>query len=209
MKIIGSYAKIVITGLVCLVLGGLGCHGQDAASAIVPAVSAASADYLLRPGDILQVKVFKEENLTREVSVSQERSFSLPLIGTVDVGNKSVRQVEELVRQLYDKDYLVNPQVSVIVLRYSERTVNVMGAVNAPQAVQFPSERGLTLMDAITRAGGFSRLANREKVSITRTDEKGVSTTITINTKRLLNNDSSNQIPLQVGDVIFVPEAFM
>lgn len=163
---------------------------------------------MLRPADILQVKVFQEEDLTREVSVSQEYTVSLPLIGTVDLRKRSVRQAEELIRQLYDRDYLVNPQVTVIVLKYAERAVNVIGMVNSPQAVPFPPERGLTLLEAIARAGGFNRLADRANVRITRTDDKGVSATFTVNADKLLDAKSANLWTLQVDDVVFVPEKF-
>ncbi|MBC8008745.1 MAG: polysaccharide export protein [Burkholderiales bacterium] len=168
----------------------------------------ATTDYLLRPSDILQVKVFQEDDLTREVSISREFELSLPLIGAVNVRNRSVRQVEELIRQLYDRDYLVNPQVSVIVLKYAERAVNVIGSVNSPQAVEFPAERGLTLLEAITRAGGFSRLADKTKVKIIRTDEKGVTSTFSINTEKLMDSNTANLWSLQVDDVIQVPEKF-
>lgn len=170
----------------------------------IPAAS--STDYVLRPADVLQVKVFKEEDMTREISVSTEMNISLPLIGNIDVKNRTVRQLEEVIRQLYDRDYLVNPQVTVIVLRYAERAVNVIGMVNSPQAVPFPPERGLTLLEAIARAGGFNRLADRKKVTITRTDEKGISNTFTINAEKLLDSKSTNVWPLQVDDVVFVPE---
>lgn len=180
------------------------CFGQDA-----PASTAVQTnDYLLRPSDLLQIQIFQEEDLTREVSVSQEYTISLPLIGTVDARNRSVRQVEEIIRQLYDRDYLVNPQVTLIVVRYAERSVNVIGSVNIPQAVPFPSERGLTLLDAIARAGGFSRLADRSKVSITRTDDGGVSRTFTVNAERLIDGNTANLYQLQVNDVINVPEKF-
>jgi protein involved in polysaccharide export with SLBB domain len=167
-----------------------------------------NTDYLLRPSDILQVKVFQEEDLTREVSVSQEYTVSLPLVGTVDLRKRTVRQAEELIRQLYDRDFLVNPQVTVIVLRYAERSVNVIGMVNQPQAVPFPAERGLTLLEAVARAGGFNRLANRSAVKITRTDAEGVSTTFTVNAEKLLSAKSSDLWSLQVDDVVYVPEKF-
>lgn len=185
-----------------LVLGAMAgsLRGQD---------GPASSDYLLRPSDILQVKIFQEDDITREVSVSLDYKISLPLIGTVDVRGRSARAVEEIVRQLYDRDYYVNPQVSLIVLKYAERTVNVIGAVNSPQAVQFPPEKGLTLLDAIARAGGFSRLAKRSAVSIMRTDANGVSTTITVDATRLISSQSANLFPLEAGDVIFVPESFI
>ncbi|NDC74518.1 polysaccharide export protein [bacterium] len=174
--------------------------------ATAPSAPAAPVDYVLRPADILQVKIYKEEDLTREVSVSQEYTVSLPLIGNVSVKNRSVRQIEEMIRQLYERDFLVNPQVTLIVLKYAERAVNVIGSVNAPQAVPFPPERGLTLLEAVARAGGFSRLADRSKVKIIRTDEKGVSTTFTINADKLMESRSVNLWALQVDDVIQVEE---
>ena len=191
-----------------ILLGALPLTSQSQVASEAPAAAPikSTTDYLLRPADILQVKVFQEDDLTREVSVSREFELSLPLIGTVNVRNRSVRQVEELIRQLYDRDYLVNPQVSVIVLKYAERAVNVIGSVNAPQAVEFPAERGLTLLEAITRAGGFSRLADKKNVKIIRTDEKGVASTFTINTEKLMDANTANQWSLQVDDVIQVPE---
>jgi polysaccharide export outer membrane protein len=173
------------------------------------AVASISADYQLRPSDLLQVRVFQEEDMTRDVAVSQDFSISLPLIGIINVKGRSLRQTEELIRQLYDRDYLVNPQVTLIVLRYAERTVNVIGSVNAPQAVSFPPERGLTLLEAIARAGGFSRLANRSQVKVVRRDDKGQSTTYTVNADRLISGSSDSAWPLQVDDIIEVPERFL
>jgi polysaccharide biosynthesis/export protein len=171
-----------------------------------PPPTLSSTDYQLRPSDILQVKVFQEEDLTREISVSQELTISLPLVGTIDVRGKSIRQTEEMIRVLYDRDFLVNPQVTLIVLKYAERAVNVIGSVNSPQAVPFPPERGLTLLEAIARAGGFSRLADQSKVRIIRTDAKGVSNTYVVNAGKLIDSTSGNLWSLQVDDVIQVPE---
>lgn len=193
--------------LALCVLSGLS-HAQESLTPAptLPVPVSTTADYMLRPSDVLQIKVFQEEDLTREVSVSREYAISLPLIGSVDVRNRSVRQAEEMIRQLYDRDYLVNPQVSVIVLKYAERAVNVIGQVNVPQAVPFPAERGLTLLEAIARAGGFNRLADRSRIKITRTDDKGVSNTFTVNAEKLLESQSANLWSLQVDDVVFVPE---
>jgi polysaccharide export outer membrane protein len=183
-------------------------HAQNSTTSGATA-SNSSTDYMLRPADILQIKVFQEEDLTREVSVSREYAISLPLIGAVDLRNRSVRQAEDLIRQLYDRDFLVNPQVTVVVIKYAERAVNVIGQVNSPQAVPFPAERGLTLLEAIARAGGFNRLADRANVKITRTDDKGISTTFTVNAEKLLDSSKmTNLVTLQVDDVVFVPEKF-
>jgi polysaccharide biosynthesis/export protein len=200
--------RVVLAGLV--LVSSVGKTIAADAGIVPPAqVVSATVDYQLRPSDILQIKVFQEEDLTREISISQEYTISLPLIGTVDVRNRSVRQVEENIRQLYDRDYLVNPQISLIVLKYAERAVNVMGAVNSPQAVPFPPEGKLTLLDALSRAGGFNRLADKQNVRITRTDDKGVSTTFTINAEKLMDSKGDNLWYLQVNDVIFVKENFL
>lgn len=168
--------------------------------------SAAPLDYILQPSDLLNVQVFQEENLKRDVRVSQELEITLPLIGKVSVKGKSVRQSEDLIRDLYNKDYLVNPQVNIVVVEYSKRTVNVIGQVNQPGAVLFPQEQGLTLLDAISRAGGFTRLANREKVKLTRTNADGKSETYIINVDELIKGSSSNSWPLLANDNVFVVE---
>lgn len=170
---------------------------------------AAALDYVLQPSDLLNVQVFQEENLKRDVRVSQEYSITLPLIGKVDVKGKTLRQAEELIRQLYDRDYLVNPQVNVVVVEYSKRSVNVIGQVNQPGAVLFPQEQGLTFMDAISRAGGFSRLANRKQVKLTRTNADGKSETYIINADDLIKSGSSNTWQLLANDIIFVPESIL
>lgn len=171
--------------------------------------AAAIMDYVLQPSDLLNVQVFQEENLKRDVRVSQENSITLPLIGKVDLRGKTLRQAEEIIRELYDRDFLVNPQVNIVVIEYAKRTVNVIGQVNQPGAVLFPQEQGLTLLDAISRAGGFSRLANRSQVKLTRTNADGRTDTYIINVDDLIRGNSSNSWPLLVNDVVFVPERIL
>lgn len=174
-----------------------------------PLSSAVVLDYLLQPSDLLDVQIFQEENLKRQVRVSQEYSITLPLIGKVDVRGKSLRQAEDLIRTLYERDYLVNPQINVVVIEYAKRTVNVIGQVNQPGAVLFRQEQGLTLLDAISRAGGFSRLANRTQVKLTRTNSDGKSDTYVINADDLIKGSSSNTWQLLINDIIFVPERIL
>ncbi len=171
-----------------------------------PLPAAAALDYVLLPSDLLSVQIFQEENLKRDVRISKEYSITLPLIGKVDLKGKTLRQAEDLIRELYDRDYLVNPQVNVVVVEYAQRSVNVIGQVNQPGAVLFPQEQGLTLLDAISRAGGFSRLADRKQVKLTRTNADGKTDTYIINANDLIGGSSSNSWPLLVNDIIFVPE---
>ena len=178
----------------------------DAAKADPAKADAGKADYVLQPQDVLKVQVLGEDDLTREVRISQENTISLPLIGTLDLKNKSAHQAQELIRELYDRDYLVNPQVSLIVTEYAKRYVNVLGQVTTPGQVQFPQEQGLTLVEAIARAGGGTRLANLKKVVLKRAKPDGTTEAITINVEDLQKGESNETYPLQAGDVITVPE---
>ncbi|MBI4661867.1 MAG: polysaccharide export protein, partial [Verrucomicrobia bacterium] len=155
---------------------------------------------------MIKVQVFQEEDINGQgsVNISQEHTVFLPLIGYVNLKGKTVRQAEEIIRALYDRDFLVNPQVSVIVVKYSERSVNVLGAVNGAGRIQFPQERGLTILDAISLAGGQSRLADLKKVKLTRKNSDGEPVTTTINVDEMMKGGSRDAVALEKDDVIFV-----
>jgi polysaccharide export outer membrane protein len=167
------------------------------------------AFYILHPMDLVKVQVFQEPDMERELRVSQDHTIVMPLIGVVDVRNRTVREAELLIAELYQRDYLVNPQINITVLEYSQRTVNVLGAVNTPGSVVIPPERDFRLLDAIARSGGFSRLANRSKVSLTRARANGQTENFVINADQLVSGDAANRWLVQDGDVIFVPERML
>ncbi len=167
------------------------------------------AVYVLRPMDLLKLQVFQEPDLDRELRVSQNSTITVPLIGVVDVKDRTIREAEELITELYGRDYLVNPQINITIMEYAPRTVNVLGAVNAPGAVAMPPEKSFTLLDAIARAGGFSRLANRGHVSLTRSLPGGRTENFVINANQLVSGDAVNRWPIHDGDVVFVPERML
>ena len=165
-------------------------------------------DYLLLPQDVIKIQVFQEEDINKqgEVAISQEFTVVLPLIGTVNLRGKTVHQAGEIIRGLYDRDFLVNPQISVTVMKYAERTVNIIGAVNTAGRVSFPEERGLSIVDAISLAGGPNRLADLKKVKLTRTRPNGEAESITINVDEMTKGGAGNPVALLPDDVVFVPE---
>ncbi len=167
-----------------------------------------AVDYTLQPLDLLRVVVFQEPDLERQVRISQEGAINLPLIGSLDLTGKSVRQAEELVRARYDAEFLKNPQITITVLEYTPRTVQVLGAVNQPGAIAFTPEQQMTIMEAIAKAGGQSRIADIRKVRLTR--QTGDKTEIfTINLDDLMKGSSTEKWPLIKGDVLFVPERIL
>lgn len=169
----------------------------------------AQPDYVLQPYDMIRVVVFQEPDLGREVRLSPDTTLTLPLIRTVDLKGKTVREAQEIIRGLYDRDYLVNPQINITVLEYAKVSVNVLGAVNLPGAVVIAPDQGLKLLDAIAHAGGFSRLADRKHIKLSRTDGEGKTTTFVINADAIIQSTSLDQWPLQKADVIYVPERLL
>src|ERR1700691_4834968 len=110
------------------------------------AAPSGQADYVLQPCDLIQIVVFQEPDLARDVRLSQESTISLPLIGTVDLAGKTVRAAQETIRRLYEKDYLDNPQINITVTEYAKQEVNVLGSVNTPGAISIPPEQPLKLL---------------------------------------------------------------
>ncbi len=171
--------------------------------------SSAQAEYILQPMDLVKIEVFQEPDLERQVRITQDSSITLPLIKKVDLKGKTVQQAQEIIRELYDKDYLVNPQINLTVMEYAKRDVKVLGQVGKPGAVVIPTDRPLKLLDAIALAEGFTRLADRKRVTLTRIDVDGKTTTTEINADSIIQSKNADQWTLQQGDVINVPERLL
>ena len=189
-----------------LAMVALGTLGRLSAADTTPA---SQPDYVLQPYDLVRVVVFQEPDLGREVRLSPDTTLTLPLIRTVDLKGKTVREAQDIIRTLYDQDYLVNPQINITVLEYAKVSVNVLGAVNTPGSVLIPPDQGLKLLDAIAHAGGFNRLADRKRVKLSRTDADGKTATFVINADDIIQSTSIDQWPLQKSDVIYVPERLL
>ena len=169
-------------------------------------ISDKAGNYRLSPSDLLRVEVFQEPDLFREVRIAQDGSILLPLVGKIYIGGKSIFDAERLITELYNRDYLVNPQINVTIVDYALRRVNVIGQVNNPGIVVFPPEEEMVLLEAISLAGGFNRLADKRKVTLTRTLLNGKTETFTIDTGKLIAGDDAMRWDLQKDDVIFIPE---
>lgn len=170
--------------------------------------SKGSADYILQPEDVIRVHVFQEDDINKqgEVRISGEHTIFLPLIKIISLKGKTVRQAEELIRDLYNRDYLVNPQVSINVLKYAERSLSVTGAVNNAGRILFPQERGLTIVEAISLAGGQSRVADLKRVRLTRRGANGELNTQIVDVDSIMRGGARDAVPLENGDSLFVPE---
>ena len=202
-------APLLVTLFSAFVCIGAEANSQAEAEGAISVARDRRSDYVLQPQDSLRVFIFQHDDLNRQmdsVQVSPEYSISLPLVGTISVRGLTTRQAEGIIRQAFDRDYLVNPQVSVVVVKYAERSVNVLGQVGKPDRVPFPQEKGLTIIEAITLAGGPTRLADLKRVKLTRKQSDSETVVEEIDVSSMMNKGGKDAVQLKTGDVIFVPE---
>ena len=161
-------------------------------------------NYRIGIGDLLHIEVYDEEDLTKEVRVLTDGFISFPLLGRVVAGGRTVEELEKELTQRLAAKYLVSPQVTVFVREFS--SVFVFGEVKNPGS--FPILGKLTVFEAITRAGGFTPVANPSKVKVIR-DENGQEVTFEVDIEKLTKNgDSSQDRELQANDRVIVPRSF-
>ncbi|PHS28250.1 MAG: polysaccharide biosynthesis protein [Robiginitomaculum sp.] len=180
-----------------LVMGLASCASGPAPSAArgpgAPSQIRTGADYHLGSGDQLRVIVFGEEDLSGEFVVDGGGQVSLPLVGEVSAKGKTVRQFQRAVEAKLKEGYLTDPRVSAEVLNF--RPFYILGEVKSPG--EYPYLSGLTVMNAVATAEGFTYRADTRKVYIKRAGEIGeYAYTLTTET------------PVQPGDTIRIGERF-
>ena len=163
------------------------------------------SNYLLTPNDLIEVRVFQEDDLTSKLRVSKDSTITFPLIGQLKVGGKSPQEAASLIRDSLTK-YLINPQVTLTVIAYSKRRFTVLGQVNRPGAYDMPDRESLALLQAIGMAGGYTRLAAPSKITLKRT-VSGKESIFKLNAKTMASEGSSTAFDVQPGDVITVGES--
>ena len=139
-------------------------HAQSGAEPAATAANAQAMDYLLGPGDKVRVTVYGEESLSGEFFVSGSGLMSLPLIGEIKVGGMTVGQFQTAVQDKLKDGYLKDPRVSAEVLTF--RPFYILGEVEKPGT--YPYTSGLTVLNAVATAGGFTYRADKKSVYIKR-----------------------------------------
>jgi protein involved in polysaccharide export with SLBB domain len=171
-------------------------------SAIGSASDSELPDNTLGPNDVFDVRVYGEAELSYTFRVASDGTIDYPLLGTITVGGMSPTEVAcVLEKDLKEKDYIKNPQVSVFVRESKSKKVSVVGEVQ--REVTFPYEEGMSIVEAISIAGGFAPTARENDTTVTRI-VNGKKKLFHIPVKSISEGRSQNFI-LQPGDIIFVP----
>jgi len=174
---------------------------------LVSLTSAPARPYVLGPNDLVLVKVYRQEDLESRIRISADGTSTFPLLGTINLGGKTLEEATAHIRELLQKDYLVNPQVSLTILEYAKRRFTVLGQVQRPGSFEIPNEESVNLLEAIAMGGGFTRLANTSKITITRT-AGGKKATLILDAKTLTESSTSNLVILP-DDTITVPQRIL
>lgn len=170
------------------------------------ALSSGESDYILVVGDVVQLNIFREPDLTTQATIARDGTVQLPLIREVQLAGLSIRDAREVLRQLYDTKYLVDPQVFLNVVKYAQRKFTIMGQVARPGSYELQGGERMDLLEAIGLAGGFTRIANRGRVVVQRR-ESGEVKAIRANAKRMADGKEP-PLEVQPGDVITVTESW-
>jgi len=150
-----------------------------------------SEDYRLGPGDELEIEVYNQDDLTGRYNLDGSGRFSMNLIGVVDARGLTASELESKLVEQLRPDYLVNPRVSVRVLKY--RPFYIIGEVNSPNS--YPYVDGMTYLTAIAIAGGYTYRAKKDVVYVVRgNDPDGEELKLSVNDK------------VMPGDIIRVDE---
>lgn len=163
----------------------------------------ATASGTIGSRDSVEIRVFREDDLTTRGQLSNAGSVSMPLIGNVRLSGMSTDSAARLIEGKLRDGYLVRPEVTVSITSRVRKTVTVLGKVQSPGVFRLDPNRQLTLAEAVGMAGGLQRIANSRKVTLTR---RNASEPMVINFKDIASGKIKD-IPLADGDIINIPES--
>jgi len=170
------------------------CALSALASAQTPASDLSLSNYRLGSGDVITVEVLGEEDLKRDhIRLSDAATISYPILGEIRLSGKTVGELERIIREGLRGRYLVNPQVTVTINEYRNFYIN--GQIKKPGG--YPYVPGLTVIKAVSIAGGFNERAAQDKIFIVRESDP-----------------SHKRMPVELnvavypGDIVTVEESF-
>jgi polysaccharide export outer membrane protein len=165
-----------------------------------PAPASTDSNYVIGAQDVLDISVWKEEQLTKTVPVRPDGKISMPLLNDVQAAGLTPTQLATQITESLKK-FVTDPQVTVIVREINSQRVYLLGEVT--RAGAYPLLPNMTVLQALSSAGGFTQFANLKKIYVLRV-ENGKQEKFPFNYKHALESPDQN-ILLKAGDTIVVP----
>jgi polysaccharide export outer membrane protein len=164
------------------------------------------SNYVLEVSDVIEVDVYQERDLNKSVRIEGDGTVSLALVGRVKLAGMTVGEGKSLITDLYNRDYLVDPQISLLVVSFSPKVIHILGSVGNPGVVNIPPDRDLTLTEALSMVRGVTRMGNPKAINIKRVDQDGRTRQMEVNFSKIVQDPDVKDIVLNEGDTIWVPE---
>jgi polysaccharide export outer membrane protein len=167
------------------------------------ATKAHDDSFVIGNDDVLAINVWKEPDVSKSVPVRSDGKISLPLVGEVQAAGRTPLKLElEIAAKL--KNYIAEPEVTVIVQQINSQKFNILGMVTHPGS--FPISNSATVLDAIALAGGFRDFAKQKAIYVLRQNADGTETRLPFNYKDVVKGKNIAQnVKLQPRDTIVVP----
>lgn len=166
------------------------------------------SDYRISAADLLDITVYGDQDLTRKVRVGQNGTVSMPLIGPVKLGGLTMLEAESVLNEKLKK-YYVAPQTSLFIEDYGNKQIFVLGQVQKPGSYPIPSESRLTVLEAISTAGGFTPIAGLDRTRVLRNGPDGKSEILLIEVTAITKRgEKEKDVVLQPNDIVFIPQSF-
>jgi polysaccharide biosynthesis/export protein len=159
--------------------------------------------FIIGNDDVLSINVWKEPDISKSVPVRSDGKISLPLVGEVQAaGTTPLKLEQDIAARL--KNYISEPEVTVMVQQVNSQKFNILGQVNKPGS--YPLTNTPTVLDAIAVAGGFRDFAKQKSIYVLRQNADGTETRLAFNYKEVVKGQNTGQnVRLQPRDTIVVP----
>jgi polysaccharide biosynthesis/export protein len=159
--------------------------------------------FIIGKDDVLAINVWKEPDISRSIPVRSDGKISLPLVGEIQAAGQTPLKLEQDIATRL-KDYIEEPEVTVIVQQINSEKFNILGMVTKPGT--YPLVGSATVLDAIALAGGFRDFAKQKSVYVLRENPDGTQTRLPFNYKEVVKGRNTAQnVMLQPRDTIIVP----
>ena len=182
--------------------------GTTAAIGAAPTEDVAAADYEISPGDSLQIFVWDHADLSTSVQVRPDGQISTPLVEDLQAAGRTPTELAREIEKVLS-EYVRSPVVTVIMQSFvgeGSQQIRVVGQAMSPKAVQY--RQGMTVLDVMIEVGGLSEFAAGNRAQIVRKTDTG-ETKIRVRLDDLLNEGNIKEnVKMQPGDVLVIPESF-
>lgn len=186
---------------IALFVAAAACDPPSTPASLPPSTARGAED--LGPGDVLEIRVREQDDLTGEYQVGDDGAIRFPWIGEVEVEGRQPGDVAVDIETRLADGWLRQPQVAVLVAERQNREVSVFGQVQTPGS--YPFKERMTLVQAISLAGGMDPAAQKRRVKLIRETAQGRQT-FQIDVTAIIDSKAAD-LPLEPGDIIFVPES--